>query len=33
MARLSPAGWTLAARLIAVDGPVEERVYACGRDA
>jgi hypothetical protein len=33
MARLSPTGWTLTARLIAVDGAVEERVYTCGRGA
>jgi integrase len=31
MARLSPKGWTLSARLIAQDGQVEERVYLCGR--
>jgi integrase len=33
MARLSPTGWRLTARLIAVDGAVEERVYMCGRGA
>jgi integrase len=31
MARLSPKGWTLNARLIAQDGQVEERVYICGK--
>ena len=31
MARLSPKGWTLNARLIAQDGQVEERVYLCGK--
>jgi len=31
MARLSPKGWTLNARLIAQDGQVEERVYRCGK--
>jgi hypothetical protein len=31
MARLSPKGWVLKARLIAQDGQIEERVYACGR--
>jgi hypothetical protein len=31
MARLSPKGWTIKARLIAQDGQVEERVYTCGR--
>ena len=31
MARLSPRGWALKARLIAQDGQFEERVYMCGR--
>jgi hypothetical protein len=31
MARLSPKGWTLKARLITQDGHTEERVYTCGR--
>jgi hypothetical protein len=31
MAKLSPKGWTLKARLMALDGQIEERVYTCGR--